>query len=467
MISLVLGLIAADPFRAAVIVGVGEPFEGTPPLVYADDDAARFAELFGPRSDALELLAVLDAETQLIFPDAAKLSRVPSRAELDAAMGRVSERARVARASGKRTELTFVYVGHGRAAGGEGEVRLFEGALSRRDLHAVVLSAGAFDRIHVIVDACDAYHFVNARGDTAAEAERAFDRFLESETLSAHPASGAVLATSGSGPTHEWSRLRGGIFSHEVRSGLIGGADADGDGEVSYEELDGFLRAANLDVPASLGRTSVWVRAPAIERNARLSKRVEARSIIFGASVVGRFVVYDDRGLRYSELNKAKGLEVSLGLVPGHEYDVVNDRGRIVAKVPADRAVLLSEPLVDLGEWPHERGGAELPPIFSRAYGPEFLAGFRARAELLEPRAEVVERSRWPAWLTVGASALALSGAVWQGAAAAHSHSLYQSTPSAAERDAYAEDVRSERGWAIGLGVAAAAGAVVSVFLAR
>ena len=48
---------------------------------------------------------------------------------------------------------------------------------------------------------------------------------------------GVVVATSSEAETHEWSRFDGGVFSHELRSGLLGSADLDGDGQVRYDEI--------------------------------------------------------------------------------------------------------------------------------------------------------------------------------------------------------------------------------------
>src|SRR5687767_14009072 len=116
MLALALALVATStatraplidpPFRAALIVGVNAPFEASQAtLRFADDDAARFAELLAPEVDRLQLLAVLDAESQNIFAEAAKKASPPDRAHLLAAIATLEQAAIEARNKGKKTEL--------------------------------------------------------------------------------------------------------------------------------------------------------------------------------------------------------------------------------------------------------------------------------------------------------------------------------------------------------------------------
>ena len=77
---------------------------------------------------------------------------------------------------------------------------------------------------------------------------------------------GLLLSTSSARESHEWSGFESGVFSHEVRSGLYGAADADGDGRVSYAEIAAFppKTAAGLACldPLKGGRT-LRLRGPA------------------------------------------------------------------------------------------------------------------------------------------------------------------------------------------------------------
>ena len=73
-----------------------------------------------------------------------------------------------------------------------------------------------------------------------------------------HPEVGLFLSTNSDSDVFEWSEIESGVFSHEVRSGFSGGADVNADGDVSYQELAGFVERANTGIvrpalaPASL-----------------------------------------------------------------------------------------------------------------------------------------------------------------------------------------------------------------------
>ena len=76
---------------------------------------------------------------------------------------------------------------------------------------------------------------------------------------------GALFAESDDGETHEWSRIRAGVFSHVARSGLMGGADINGDGQVEYSELAAFVAASLHGVKGMPARLTVHAFAPTAE----------------------------------------------------------------------------------------------------------------------------------------------------------------------------------------------------------
>lgn len=462
------------PFRAAVVVGVNEAFDDSQAdLRYADDDAARYAELLAGQVEHLELLTVLDAESQELFPEAARQARLPDAAGLDAALTRLRALADGARALGRRAELYFVYVGHGRVRGGEGEVRLLGGALSRTHLTEAVLADRHFDRKHLMVDACSAYLLVNARGESDAEVDAAFERFLEGQTLDRFPDVGAVLATSGAGPTHEWSRYQGGVFSHELRSALTGAADADDDGKVGYGEVEAFLAAANLEVPALKGRPKVFVRAPRIERAAALVELdAQLPALELPAELAGHYVLEDARGLRYAELHKEAGFVMALRLQPERAYALLSGDGAELLRIPEPagrtRLRLPLEPVPARG-W--DRGGEALPGqvrdappgAFASPYGPRFVAGFSARwrAELSAAQVGLTGTPE-PDYVTptlgytaVGVGAVALGLSLWQAGVASDRYDAYYATSDRAERDRLQGEVETARLRAGALGATA------------
>src|SRR5437762_3404086 len=76
------------------------------------------------------------------------------------------------------------------------------------------------------------------------------------------PRVGLLLSSSSHRESHEWDGFEAGVFSHEVRSGLYGAADADGDGEVTYREIAAFVARADAAIPNERFRPQVYAHAP-------------------------------------------------------------------------------------------------------------------------------------------------------------------------------------------------------------
>jgi hypothetical protein len=464
--------VATGTHRAALIVGVNEPFvEAQVNLRYADDDAARYFELFSPEVDRVELLTVLDRESQPLFPDAAKEARSPGRPQLLDAIDRLEAASEEAHRAARKTELYFIYTGHGRVRGGEGEVRLMGDAIGRTELIERLLSSKSFDRIHLIVDACDAYHLVNARGENeglSTAFDEAFERFVQGGTLERFPHVGAILSTNGPGVTHEWSRYRGGLFSHEVRSALAGAADADENGLIEYGEVGAFLAAANFEIPELKGRPTVFVRPPDVERKSPiLSPRSASLLLELPASMEGHYVLEDDRGLRYAELHKAEGYAISLRLDPKRRYRIVSGDGGMFAELSA--ALRAKPPFSWIERSPSgtERGDDGPEGAFERAYDPSFAAGFISK---IEDRAFLIEPPRSPlpkiAGLAAGSiAAIAIGGALWQSFEAKSSYDRYRQTFDASEKQLFQGEVEGARGRAVGLAIGAGVSAAAATLL--
>jgi len=242
-----LPALAADP-DAAVAVVVGHnasPDLDRPALRYADDDAVQYAELFDELGCHTHLLTELDEGSQKLHPALAP-DGPPSRAAIREALAAVNRTAEQRRAQGGRTTLYFVYTGHGDVRHGEGFITLKDGPLSRDDFYREVLEASAADSNHVIIDACKSYYLVFDRGEGSREPYR--EPFDSRSELLRFPDTGFLLSTSSAQNSHEWEGFQAGVFSHEVRSGLRGGADIDGNGTITYRELAAFVYAANQGI---------------------------------------------------------------------------------------------------------------------------------------------------------------------------------------------------------------------------
>src|SRR5687768_801094 len=250
--------------RYAVVIGVNQPArEGQKPLRFADDDAVRFHTLFRQLSGDAALFSLLDEETQRIYPEVVGEAEIPDERAIFDRFQQMFERIAADERSGVRTELYFVYSGHGYVDDrGEGHLGLHGATLSRSELYDQILSRSPARVNHVIVDACDAYFFVQSRGDPRIEQllqQRAQD-YLDRQSLARYPNTGAILSTASAAESHEWSEIRAGVFSHEVRSALLGAADADEDARISYQELEAFVLAANAGVAHVAAERAVFVR---------------------------------------------------------------------------------------------------------------------------------------------------------------------------------------------------------------
>jgi hypothetical protein len=268
----------ATTARFALVIGSNETkSKKQKPLRYADDDAARIAELWLELGAEVELLTVFDQTSQARFPGLVKQAEQPTTAELDAAWARLRAKMQAAADAGNEVELLIYYAGHGDVGpDGQGFLTLANGdTLTRSDLFTRLLGTSPADHNHLIVDACRSEQFVLSRGDWTSDRGTqdyadSVREYLDGNHLGAHPDTGVVLARSVDQQTHEWERWQGGIFTHELLSGLRGGADLNGDGAIEYSELGAFVSAANSGVGDPHARLDVAVRPPRGDERAPL-----------------------------------------------------------------------------------------------------------------------------------------------------------------------------------------------------
>ena len=232
-----------------------------------------------------------------------------------------------AKEQGFETEFYFLYSGHGvLLSGQEGAITLQDGQLKRSDLYAMLIEKSPADFNHLVIDACNAYFMVHRRGeggdwrdDSSGRQRTEVQAFFEDQDLSRHPNTGVVLSTTTEAETHEWARYQGGIFSHEIRSGMLGAADITEDGLVEYSEIQAFIKAANHRVHDPKAKLKVYVRPPAKDRNRPLFDLLALNSVTYldiPASISGRFYLENDRGIRYADFNKSSEQLLSIALLP-------------------------------------------------------------------------------------------------------------------------------------------------------
>lgn len=311
--------------RYAIVIGNNEVFDqgtGTTRLSYADQDAIKFFEVFAAADVRVALLVALDADAQRRFPAAANVARPPTRQQLLAALEAVFGQMRDDRRAGRETDFYFVYSGHGGLGPNrEGYVSLLDARFSRSQLYREVVGPSPATYNHIILDACQAYYFVQKRGaqtDKEGDFRQAARDFLATEDLASHPNTGVILAASSESETHEWGRWEAGIFSHELRSALLGAADVDGDGRITYQEAAAFVEAANaaIDVPRARLRVFYWPPAVRPDRPLLEVASFAATPVLeVDAEHAGRFSIEDARGVRLADFHSSGEQTTRMSLV--------------------------------------------------------------------------------------------------------------------------------------------------------
>jgi hypothetical protein len=322
LVGLTAGAHAETPVkRFALVVGNNAaPHAGLATLRYADDDAVRWTLLLQTFGTEVALLTDLDAQSERLYGAAAPAHRSASVTELDAAMKRLGEGMRQAHAAGARTAFFFVYAGHGDVdadgdgKAGEGYVALGQTHFSRSDLERHVLAVSPADTNHVIVDACRSLYLAADRGPGGSR--RAWpEPYFDASAAARFPNTGFLLSSSSGGASHEWEEFQAGIFSHEVRSGLLGGADANGDGQITYRELAAFVHVANKAVRNESYRPEILAQPPRAGDGVLMTlSEARAGRIHFGKGQAGRHVLEDELGIRWADVHPGATQDVTLAM---------------------------------------------------------------------------------------------------------------------------------------------------------
>jgi hypothetical protein len=466
---------AADEPAAlfALIVGVNRSVDrDLPPLAYADDDAARYHDLFRSLGARTYLLTRPDENTRRISPQAVAEARDPTQAELTRALAAFSTDVAQARARGVRTVFYFVYAGHGNSADGETAYLALEDArLPGAELGRTIIDAVHADQAHVIVDACYSYLLVYGRGPGGRRRE--LHGFTALGDLAMRPNVGLLLSTSSAQESHEWEAFQAGVFSHEVRSGLYGAADADGDGQVSYREIGAFIARANAAIPNERFRPQVFARPPLVGPPAIVDLRrgLERRLLVDADAAQAHYLLEDLSGNRLADFHKTSGQAVSL-LRPAAAgvlflRRLSDDRE---FEIPPSPAVVRVSELVAVRPRATSRGAAH--HAFSRIFALPFDESAVLRYQLPPARPAVDEREALPRWRTLGATgAFVLAAAATAGGAgllldAHRTASQAKGVPSQREAAAFNQRVESRNLQAgLALGVAASAAVTGALFL--
>jgi hypothetical protein len=286
----------------ALIVGVNKSIDtDVAVLRYADDDAARYLDLFRSLGARSYVLTRPDTNTQKLHPQVAAEALLPVRTDFERATASLAADVSQARQRGVKTVLYFVYAGHGNVKEGRGYLALEDSRLDAKELEAQVLGRIHSDQTHLIVDACYSYFLTLERGPGGSRHD--IHGFSQFGGLAQRDTVGLLLSTSSARESHEWSGVESGVFSHEVRSGLYGAADVDGNGRVSYREMAAFIDRANGSIPNERYRPDVYAHPPKgsdvlIDLRDNSKPRIEVP-----ASLGGRYFLEDSRGIRLADFH--------------------------------------------------------------------------------------------------------------------------------------------------------------------
>jgi hypothetical protein len=459
--------------RFVLILGVNRSVDpDLPVLRYADDDAARYEELFRSIGGKTTLLARLDDNTRRIAPEAVALARVPRRAELTRALATLAADVSAAHARGQRTLFYFVYAGHGNVSGNAAYLALEDARLDAKEIEHEIIDKVHADESHLIIDACYSYFLAFGRGPGGRR--RVVPSFATAEGLAGRRDVGLLLSTTSARESHEWGGFQAGIFSHEVRSGLYGAADLDGDGRISYLEIAAFVSRANAAIPNERFRPEVYAHAPLAASELVDLRAAPGRRLRLDATAqVGHYLFEDTLGVRLADFHNARGhaLSVLLPSSAGPLYLRRASEEQEYAIPPAPDVINLA----DLSPQPARalaRGPADYAfnLIFSLPFDDEAVAAYSHDSVRVADDSTVVDEAATPAvaplprWrknagtAALGLAAVSASAAFgWTVAARQASQEARAATSQQATAD-FNQRLADRRRWAeVSYGIAGAA----------
>jgi hypothetical protein len=430
----------------ALIIGVNaSPDPDVPALQYADDDAARYLDLFRALGARTYLLSHLDDNTRRLHPQAAAEAQPARLEDLHRAVAGLARDIAQARARGVHSTLYVIYAGHGDVHDATPYLTLEDGRLDGAALMSEVVNPPGADQSHLIIDACQAYLLAFQRGPGGER--RSVAGFVELEAASRQGRIGYLLSSSATGETHEWAGFEAGVFSHEVRSGLYGAADADGDGVVTYAEIAAFVTRANANVVNDRFRPQIVARPPAGgDALLDLRRRGGREMRLDGPEAGAHYLLEDVQGVRLLDFHGTAGTPVHLirPAVVGPLYLRRLADG-------AERTILPGDEIVHLEALPVEpsrsgvRGAAQhaFSSLFALPFDASAVASYEREADLQvraaasarrEARVHELRVAEWTA-LGVGAAAVVAAGGVELWARSLHSLSSTAPEDQAAARN--------------------------------
>ena len=358
-----------------------------PDLHYADDDGARYYRVFRlvAQEDHITLLMTFDNNSSRLYPDLSSIVKPARFSDIQKSIQELAGRIEASKKQGNHTVFYFIFAGHGDVDRGKGYLELEDGRLGPNDLENQVINPIKANVIHLVLDSCNSFFVVNPRkpgGRRWATPKDMTEGFSKR-----YPHVGVFLSTSAEGEVYEWSEIQSGIFSHEVRSGLSGAADINGDGKTSYAELESFVAVANNKIKNEYYRPNLFSRGPWNKRSATLFtyRYGSGRHLTIGQEE-RRLWIRDKEGNRLLDLNKERGFKLHLVIPVANNESIyvqeeLNDpefKSRSVVRqyVISEREDIIPLTLLSSEPTPIRSRGhsAVFKQIFSEPYGPRAYA---------------------------------------------------------------------------------------------
>jgi hypothetical protein len=458
------------PARFALIIGVNHSVDANAaPLRYADDDAAKYQELFRGLGARTYLVARLDANTERLHGQAAGEAREPTRAEFGKVVDELAADVRFAQKRRLRTIVYVVYSGHGNVDGGRAYLALEDARLFGSDLDSLIFDRLTATEFHVIVDACYSNLLASPRGPGGHRRE--LHGFSARSGIRPRANVGLLFSTSSAKESHEWQGVESGVFSHEVRSGLYGAADANGDGLVTYAEIAAFVERANAAIPGERFRPDVYAHPPVNEATLVDLREASRQRIDISGAEHAHYTLEDGRGVQVAEFHNGPDQPVSL-VTPAQSSPLFLRRldDDVEFDIPMSVGTVRLADLNPTRPAVAQRGAAALSfgQIFALPFGPSWVHGLSDTDEP-PPADDAGHATRW--WIGwtvagVGVASLALGAAAT--ISAEHARASLAPTSNGAEAAAVNRTLATRR-WqaALGFGVGAlgvVAGAAILVW---
>ena len=307
---------AAEPRRFALVAGAPDGGPGTVKLRYAERDARRMHGIL--------------TRVGGVRPEDARLLLSAGAGDLVRALAELSERAGAARARGERTVLLVYYSGHAK----DGALRLGSGRVPFEALRAA-LEAAPRRRPR------RARRLLPLGRDRAREGRPARARLRGvRRRRRGRAGSSSSRRPQADEDSQESDAIGASWFTHHLASGLLGGADASGDGRVTLSEAYAYAYARTVGSTASSAggvQHPVFLYDLGGAGDLVLTDLAPVEGgLVLPAGAEGLYVVLDGAGRAVAEVAKGTGAERRVALPPGRytvKKRLADDSALLVAKV--------------------------------------------------------------------------------------------------------------------------------------